>query len=173
MIRARQILEAYETSFKNVKNDYVEVFSNPDRKELSSLGEWIRFSANSCNKTVYAWDAHLALHYVAREHARLPHCGENLEYWWTGILDGTAMQMGSSYVMDSSDCFRMGFKEFYDEKKVNQIDRARIIMYSLADILDHDWSWVDRYVKVNGWLQDMRESVDAALESINDKRRVK
>jgi hypothetical protein len=171
MITAHQILEAYETSFKH-KNDYVEVFANPDKKELRDAGESIRFSANDCNKTVYVWGANLALHFEARAKAKLPKCGENLVYWWTGILEGVARSFGTEYVMSSSDCFSQGFMEYRDEKRMGRRDNSVAILYSLADILDRDWSWVNRYIKVDGWLDEIKESINAEFAGLKDKRRV-
>ena len=173
MITAHQILETYKASFKTSGGVYVEIFIDPDMNELQSLGDYVRFSANSCDKKVYAWNAENALHYVVRQKARLRGCGENLGYWYTGILDGTATKIGDRYVMINSDCFSNGFKNYEEEKRAGRRDNANAIMHALADVLDIDWSWVEKYIKVRGWLSDAVSSVDKAFEEVNGKRRVR
>ena len=56
------------------------------------------------------------------------------------------------------------------QKRAGRRDNANAIMHALADVLDIDWSWVEKYIKVRGWLSDAVSSVDKAFEEVNGKR---
>lgn len=56
-----RISEKFLTALKDSGN-YVEIFENPNRRELSSLGDDIRFIVDTAGQRVIVWDAELLIH---------------------------------------------------------------------------------------------------------------
>ena len=135
----------------------------------------MRFSAYVSDKTVYVWRSDLAIHTEVRANIGLPVSGKKLVFWQngTGMLDGVAEKSGDVYVMASSDCFTQGFIEYQSGKRSGKLNWAKDVTHSLADVLDQDWSWVNHYIKVDAWLNNMKESVNTALADLGDPRRIR
>jgi hypothetical protein len=162
IIQASQIL----TSIRNISEEYFEtfksrlgvpypVYKNPSYKEmLKDLGSWIRFSADYQTKVVYAWNAEMELHPYFRKSAGITvPAGSEFLFWSDMILEGVAEARGGKYMMMASDAL---------EGKIFKVvggDPKRRPLF-LKKVLDRDWSWVDRYIKVSPWLDERRRELE-------------
>jgi hypothetical protein len=135
MITASQILEEYKTSFR-IGSNYIEIFSNPSKKELLSCGDEIRFTADADKKEVYVWDGNLAIHDDANKTL-----GYGGLWFKKPILTGIAQKEGSTYYAYRSDELESinlsppGSEEF------------------LTKLLSYDWDFVNRYINIKDLLQ--------------------
>jgi len=157
-LQISEVCEEYLTSRTVRGRGYLEVFMNPTRDELKQIvanpdydfgqprrnaTNHIRFSAIDETKDVYAWFGDFALHWELRKLLDFPLkdsiCIGGGPCWERGILDGAAEMQGSNCVMISSDFFSIARSQNVEELKL---------------MLDYDWRWVDRYIKVTPWLRD-------------------
>jgi len=150
MITAKQILEAYLTRLPLThKKGTFEVFENPTYKELKSADSTnlgVRFTAYLPTKTVYAWDLDAVIHSTIEIDLDLNNKGERVSYGWSNLLTGVAEGLGSQYKMCHSDLF---LSVTYYHRNID--------LAAALEMLDQDWSWVDKYINVSSWLKQARE----------------
>ena len=159
MLTARQIIEEYEAA-KTVGKNYVEIFSNPTKSELDSFnGEHLRFIADATTKKVYVADAVIAIHYDIKKILRLkvPPSSTKIIYeiksepGCSDWLEGMAWRHGDGmYKMLNSDQL-FGLQD-YSEEGSEKVP-AELAKKVLSELLEKDWSWVDKYIKVTSWLK--------------------
>jgi hypothetical protein len=155
MIRARDILEEYSSSFKN-RGHYVEIFVNPSRKEMSEIGSDIRFIADDETRKVYIWDAekafHLDIYYYSEE--RFSKTGKSVkieedEPLYSNLLEGIGIRKSGDYVMIESHALDGFGREGFPGTEA-----------FLEDFLGRNWSWVDRYVRVTPYIARYQDDLD-------------
>ena len=129
MIRAKDILEEYETSFRSswhMRNEVV-VFCNPTSKELHNLGERIRLIADPETRKVYVWDARLTSHDEVNKQI-----GFGSDWIKKMCLQGEGIKSGSFYRVVGSDT--LFFYHGSDPDKT-----------FIKGFLRQDWSWLKKY----------------------------
>jgi hypothetical protein len=98
VITSHQILEAY---FNLIKVDWLKepspVFVNPDRSEMTELGEWIKFIADASKREVYVWKLERAQHGEVQRQFNLPSFKDK------NALHGIASREGGFYTILFSD----------------------------------------------------------------------
>jgi hypothetical protein len=148
----KRLNEEYFEMYKSRLGDPYPVFKNPSYREMfRELGPSVRFSADDQTKTVYAWNADAELHPFFRKSARLS-CPERNKFmfWCDLILEGVAAAHGGKYIMFISDGLegRVAIARGIDDK---QIFAKKVLM--------RDWSWVDRYIEVSPYLNQLRKKL--------------
>jgi hypothetical protein len=139
MITARQILEEFKTSL-TTDLGYCEVLKDPSRSELKSLGNYIRFTADGKNKTLYVWAYDKGLHRNV-----LPALGLLNRTNMASCINGTAQNIGGTYGMIGSDSL---------ESMASASGAVRRICDSLLAL---DWSWTKKYyVELDRYLNSLR-----------------
>jgi hypothetical protein len=154
MITARFILEKYHSIGRTPKGDTYHVFTNPSHKELREIVtnvedrdlQRVRFIADNCTKTVYAWEAAFLNHNDARKTLNLRCDRTSTIYinspWVCGhMLDGIAEQEGSKFVLTQADTL---------DGMASSAD------YRVA-IISQDWSWADRYIVMTPYLESVKK----------------
>lgn len=143
---------------------YTEYFVNPTVKEMDSLKlipynmYFIRFIADNNTKQVYVWCAD-RLHFDALRFLNIP--GLFIQELLPGYLLGTAEKQGGKYIMEESD--RIDYQFTLIGGKLNNIE-------VLDEILNKtDWSWVNRYIYVDSYLNELREEFNRRLKIKNIK----
>jgi hypothetical protein len=158
IITARFLLEEYETILKTNYGTVSTVFKNPSRKDMREVDDGkhgIRFSADNTTKTIYVWGGMRSNHYDVRTHLNLA-CKSGYfsgKYVCGHILDGWAEKSGSNYEMFACDSVPQGMHDIRIEIESGDLEG---INYA-KDILSQDWSWVERYIKVNEYLDYLRK----------------
>lgn len=130
MITASQILEEYFTLFEKIP-----IFTNPSRADLREMGDEIRFIAVAREKTVYCWDANLAIHDPVSRFLGLKF---STEVFW-----GVAEKQGSKYVVASSDTAHLYMKQAKRPASMT-VASWEDSSYALK-FLGQDWTWLDKY----------------------------
>jgi hypothetical protein len=137
MITASQILEEYFTLFEKIP-----IFTNPNRADLREMGSEIRFIAVAREKTVYCWDANLAIHDPVSRFLGLK--------FSTQVFWGIAEKQGSKYSVSNSDTAHLYAKPL----KIPRSSSAS----SLGDVshalefLGQDWTWLDKYFETTPFI---------------------
>ena len=153
MIRATQILEAFDSYIRvPYLKDPNPIFKNPSIKEIREAdgGDgFLRFTADLDTRDVYLWDGSAATHEEVREHVGL--YGEVVGILCTNLLEGMARREGARAVM--TDCDSIEICMSGGQRK--QIEAAE-------NLLREDWSWVQRYIRVNEFLDDLRKKYDVS-----------
>jgi hypothetical protein len=124
VITAPQILEAY---FDLIKVDWLKepspIFINPDRSEMTEIGEWIKFIANAQKKEVYVWKLDRAQHGEVTKKFGLP------SYKEKQMLAGIACRESGLYSIQFSDLLN-------NEDQTVLRDKLKRL---------NDWSWLGKY----------------------------
>ena len=117
IVTARQIIEEWEFTIrsKTIPGEDCEVFSNPNKKELSEIGDRIRFLIDADEKKIYVWSFSLAFHRDVAGELRSKLRGRNL-------LFGRGEKKGATYISDD-------------------IDTA----VSVKFLRDQKWDWTENY----------------------------
>ena len=133
-----QLTEKWAVGFKH-HGIYIEIFEDPDRRELEELGRTsthgeIRFAADSKTKKLYVWDADLAVH-----PAVLEQLGFSRDEWRRGhrFLLGTASKRGGQWV-------------FFESDRLNTWSEL------IPGTFKHDWGWVNRSINVTNYLSRLQ-----------------
>jgi hypothetical protein len=157
LIKAKSILEEYDTLFKSKYGTTCTVFKNPSQKEFQEVDDGkhgIRFSADNTTKTLYIWGGIAATHYDVRKHLGLT-CKPGYfagKYVCGHILDGWAEKVGSTYEMYGNTVI-VGL---HDLRAAIEAGDYEEINYG-KEILAQNWSWVGRYIKVDDHLNHLRK----------------
>lgn len=126
------LLEKWLTGFKQY-GKLVDVFQDPDRKDLSEFaGQW-RFIADSRDKTVYAWPAMGALHSDSWQKIKAETGKVTVLYKHPSLLPGTV------------------------DKGVVHIHAAEYMSFGIRKgIKETDWSFLFKYLstKETDFLKD-------------------
>ena len=131
------INEEYSFGFKHV-GKYIEVFSNPSQKEIKEIGKSLRFFADNKSRKIYAFNGYNLIH------------GQAWEYFpekvkkGRGFIDTSLLPIAkeSKYV-------------FIDTLYVGDEENRHV-----KGVLDQDWKWVDKYVKVSPILNRLRKEME-------------
>jgi len=127
----------------------LEIFENPSKKEFldaAAIGiveKYVRFIADPKRKKVYIWSANAIHADMVPEIYNKSYANVIFK-----VLPGTAKQQGGRWVIIATD-----------EVEVTP-DRYNWIM-------QHDWSWADRYIEVTPWIKKLR--IGKAYESKLEK----
>jgi hypothetical protein len=119
-ITAREILEAYETTFRGTMGHSVPLFVNPTREELEDLGDAVRFIADAKEKQIHIWNADVALHGEASRTLGIT----DYKPWQ---IPGIAVKRGSRFVA------------------ANYVDGMEHDQDYIMGCLECDWSWVKHF----------------------------
>ena len=141
MITSKQIIEAYETNLPGG----IEIFFNPDRKELRQCGEDVRFTADADRKKLYVWDAHFANH---RDVNQKIYGGAH--WLLMPLFTGIARRNGSKYYVNESHELELGLQ--------SQVGRVL-----LKEVLALDWSWVNKYMEINNFINHLKTRLSKPL----------
>lgn len=133
MSRALEItalLEVFYGGFKGRWGDYIEIFVNPDKREMMDAADnrskEVRFVADPVTKKVYIWNADSALH---------PEAMKRINSRWDWQRDVNLL---------------VGTAEFSRGKlTLSYIDRLEFMSpEDRAEHLRMDWRWVDKTILV-------------------------
>ncbi len=96
--RIDTLVERWSTAFKNMGH-IVDIYENPGPSDKAEMGKQIRFILDGKTKTVYAWNAHLAMHNEVWSFLRT-----DLNDSRTSVFDGTFLtgQQDRQYVDPSN-----------------------------------------------------------------------
>ena len=120
------------------------VFTNPTFPELSRIGHKIRFIANNGNKVIYVWNFNDGFHTQLALALKLT---ENFSP--SDLLRGHAEKKDNG-------TYEMVGSNLLDSFLEKMTKRDRVL---LDDLMNQDWSWVDDYIKITGWMSSFRESL--------------
>ena len=135
------INEEYFTGFKSY-DDYIEVFVNPSQKEIKSMGEVVRFIADNKSKKVYAFDGSDVIHSQAWK--EFPNeVTKGREFNEISLLP-ILKELNKVHI----DELEYSIRNIQREIKKGGKAFNRDVEY-VNGILDQDWKWVDKYVKVS------------------------
>ena len=122
-----------------------ELWANPQLAMLHSLPGLIRFTAAETSRTVYVWDFTKGFHKDVSVHLKLSD-----SYSSPDFLKGHAEKRpDGSYQMTGSD-----FLSSFRRGRLVASERALLL-----ELLQRDWSWVNRFIKVTEWLEAFRRSL--------------
>lgn len=123
-------------------NNSIEIFVNPTRKEMNSIGsKELRFTADCSNKKVYVFDGRRVLHVEVWGAYKEINKGRDFqESSKDGVLFGVCEPIGGKWVMTSSD-------EIELEERLHQGS------WDFTDMLI-DFKWVNRYINVDKFLRE-------------------
>ena len=121
------------------------LWTNPGPSHFSSLPERVRFTVDRTTQTVYVWDYSCAMHTDMSMHLGLhdPYSSPN-------FLKGAAKR-------GSDGRFLMVESHFLQSFKRNRLPKEERII--LENLLRQDWSWVNQYMEVTGWLDSYRKAM--------------
>ena len=163
MITAKQIIEEYEASRKIGRN-YIEIFSNPSQSELTTFkGENIRFIADASSRKVYVANADKVIHYIMKDMLHLKPPSNITVFIFNGVseigcsywLEGEAAKRGQSYKVTNLD--QIGALRAYASGNIeSEESSAEDAQKVLTELLERDWSWVDKYIEVTPYLRRVK-----------------
>ena len=144
MYKERILIERYLKRIKsNIPgNGNIEVFVNPNNPDKLKLNKIIRFTLDNNTKKVYVWNYDEAYHVDVSKGVGIKHSFDDFN-----LFTGTAELRNRNYIFHSSDALS-GFG------KMLKSDRKFII-----GLLNVDWDWAEKYVKVKDILDKMREKI--------------
>jgi len=136
------LLEEYHALMKFDDLD-IPIFVNPTRSEFREVGSDVRFIADAEEKKVYVWDASKVIHRTMKYFLGLDTVSPTM-FW------GEADKRGDNYLCVDSDSIRT-FVDFYkqDSSYKRYIDK----------FLSQDWSWVNKYIDMDPYIQEVREHI--------------
>ncbi len=119
------------------KFETFDVFKNPDRKEMKevSVANTIRYIAYYPTKTVYVFSPTI-LHQSVQKKLGIK-TGDDY-FNSSDLIGGVAVKNGNSWQTDEAHNLEMGGIKHKEE------------------ILKKDWKWVEKYIKVSDYLNEMR-----------------
>lgn len=150
MITSKQINNLFET-YKNgykIGNDYIEVFTNPDSKELRDAATdgynknnsgSIRFLADHSDSKVYVWNARI-LHSAMAVKLGYADCVETNNYH---VFLGLAKVDAGKAVVIESDNLNWRFTE-----------KSKIFLDSFFNL---NWNWLNTYINCSNYLAKRKE----------------
>lgn len=163
MIRATQIIgllrEEYLQRVEGITGS-TEVFVDPSRSELKSMGYTLRFFAHHPSKQVWVWNGELALHYDVWTQIDSPiqfskiYNGQS----YGNTLAGTAEKSGGRYEMIASDSLD-ALEDSIDGYRDSEERQAQILPY-LKSIVDLNWSWTKPYIDTSRYLSFLRGKLE-------------
>jgi hypothetical protein len=109
------------------------------------MPERIRFTADRTTQTIYVWDYSSAMHTDMSMYL-----GLRDPYSSPDFLKGAAKRA-------NDELYRMAESHFLQSFKRNRLPREERVI--LKNLLNQDWSWLDRYVDVTGWLEDYQKAM--------------
>ena len=123
---------------------FFEVWTNPSLSELSEIGEVVRFTADCRTCNLYVWNFSAGHHADVSSALELEGTFSSLDF-----LKGAACKgINGTYRMHDSDFLKSFIGRLTgSERKF------------LTELLNNDWSWVDRYIEVTGKLRSFREAL--------------
>lgn len=136
-----------EEYFKRIKSTVpgkgkIEVFKNPTPRDHRDLGDVIRFTAYNKTKTLYAWNYSNAHHKDISRAVGIKHRFDDPD-----LLTGVAEWKNGKYVFHSADFLK-------DFKKMIGAERDYLDV-----LINNDWEWVNRYVKIDDTIDNMRKYI--------------
>ena len=164
MIKASSLiplLEEYLSRF-DIRGKSVEVFVNPSRKELRTLGgEFIRFIADADTKKVYAWEGYSAVHGEMARYIKVTGKDKvaynNQEPLYSNLLIGVAQNMGNS--IETIDSIPISNFLFY--LRPEDEDSKGVTVFRM--LLSQDWRWLDRYIFTSEYLRRVEGEMEDIL----------
>jgi hypothetical protein len=148
VITSKQILSLSEDYSKSVKvfDKQVDIYKDPTSSDLTALNksarenqyikDQLRFIADAKDKSVYVWNAELAIHNEVRKTLGFP-----LENNWTPwLVDGLGKIAGGRLQMYIWDKFEIHLDE------VNKKSKKDILRTWFEKTFAYNWSFADRYV---------------------------
>ncbi len=121
------------------------VWTNPVPSDFSSMPERVRFTADRTTLSVYVWDYSSAMHTDMSMYL-----GLHDPYSSPDFLKGAAQK-------GADGLYRMLESHFLQSFKRNRLPREERVI--LEDLLREDWSWVNEYMEVTGWLEAYRKAM--------------
>jgi len=135
--------EEYYKRIKGYKKSY-EVFINPSKKELKSIGDDVRFIADNRVQRLYVWDWKGKLHDDFWRDEQSSNLQRDIGFGLA--VGGVASFHGGKWIMNEGD--GNGHTNGYvRELKVRKVDNY------LKKI-----EWIDTYISVTPWVKDIREN---------------
>jgi hypothetical protein len=133
-----------ENSFAicNVNGKNINLWTNPGPSDFTYIPTRVRFTADRTTEAVYVWDYSWAMHTDMSMYL-----GLRDPYSSPDFLKGAAQR-------SSDGRFLMVESHFLQSFKRNRLPRGERLI--LENLLNQDWSWLDRHVVVTGWLKDFQ-----------------
>lgn len=135
-MKLRNLIEEFKTSFKNEGN-YIEVFINPSKKEMSHVsqkisdGTYLRFMADPETKTVYVFKPDV-LHAAIERKLKIPSLSPYRSLW------GVAKNSNAGWRAISED----------------QASFSGLIRKAIAS---KNWDWVNKYINVDNLTKELKQ----------------
>jgi hypothetical protein len=139
--------ERIKSTIPGKKN--IDLFKNPTRSDFKELGKVIRFTANFKTKIIYAWRYSDAFHVDISKALKIKHKFDD-----PNLLTGIAEWSGGKWKFTTSDSFQ----------KFNKMIKMDSERKYLRRLLGNDWSWANRYIDVDTFLNKLRPHVDILIE---------
>jgi hypothetical protein len=124
---------------------YVDLFKNPTKGDFKDLGEVIRFTAYYKDKSIYAWDYSKAFHVDISRALKQQHRFDDPD-----LLTGIAEWSGGKWKFTTSDSF----------DKFTKMIKLKDEREYLEKLLSKDWSWANRYIDLDTFLNKLRPYLD-------------
>jgi hypothetical protein len=126
----------------DVNGKNLSLWTNPGPPDFIFIPARIRFTADRTTRAVYVWDYSCAMHTDMSMYL-----GLRDPYSSPDFLKGAAQKGSDGRFFMVESHFLQSFKRTRLPKEERTI---------LENLLGHDWSWINRYVEVTGWLEDYR-----------------
>lgn len=151
-----QLKENYVGSLTGQFKDFIEVFVNPDSKELRDLSKdanIIRFIADAKERKVYMWDGE-ELHLNIIE-SLLP---EYYQVYFHGtqegtVLIGTGILHGTKAYMTNADALEYDADRFFDGVESAWDDMVEKGLLT-------DWSWAGAFIDISSAMEELRNVIE-------------
>jgi hypothetical protein len=129
----------------NINGKQFLLWTNPDQSNLRQTPELVRFTVDGTSRKVYVWDYTCAMHTDMSLHL-----GLNDPYSSPNFLKGASRRGPDGKYRMVESHFLQAFKRSHLTTEERNV---------LTNLLEQDWSWVDRYMEVNGWLESYRRAM--------------
>ena len=110
----RYIEEEWATRVDSIKKD-VDIFVNPDKKDLREIGKECRFIAYNNRKKLYVWDANKSFHYDVY---KMLFGNKASMMSFDECMEGVAEKQGMKWKMTGSDRYDDWSDEEYSPDKM-------------------------------------------------------
>jgi hypothetical protein len=121
------------------------LWANPDESDLNQTPDLVRFTVDHASRKVYVWDYTCAMHTDMSIHLGLedPYSSPN-------FLKGASRRGPDGKYRMVESHFLQAFKSSHLTREERDV---------LGNLLEQDWSWVNKYMEVTKWLESYKEKM--------------
>lgn len=172
MITSNQIIKLSEEWLSSISTfrGHTDLYKNPGSSDFLELNrnqvKLVRFIADSRSNNVYVANASTSIHYdiVSSVGGSVVSDFNHVE---PTLLQGLASVSGSTAIVTESDLI-----EYYMEKMkklllqtIPDTEEYIKVKHYLDTVLNTNWSWLNRYIKVDGYLSRTRQIYKSILKN--------